>query len=63
MNRVFGTAPLSGEAWLRILALGLATSVVIGVEKWLRRRMTRGGAPPEGTGPSADGIPPVRTRE
>jgi cation-transporting ATPase F len=38
MHHVFGTAPLTGAAWARILAIALAASAVISVEKWVRRR-------------------------
>jgi cation-transporting ATPase F len=38
MHDVFGTAPLTGAAWARILAIALAASAVISVEKWVRRR-------------------------
>ena len=41
MNQWFRTAPIGGEAWLRILAVGLAIHAVIGGEKWLRKRATR----------------------
>jgi hypothetical protein len=37
MNRVFGMAPLDGGAWVRILAIAPAASVVNAVEKWMRR--------------------------
>ncbi len=33
MNRVFQTAPISGEAWLRILAIAAATMIVVAVDK------------------------------
>jgi magnesium-transporting ATPase (P-type) len=36
MNRLFHTAPISGEAWLRIVGVGLAVFLVVGLEKWLR---------------------------
>ncbi|MGB7819053.1 MAG: cation-transporting P-type ATPase [Ornithinibacter sp.] len=38
MNRIFGTAPLGWDTWLRILALAAATSLVVEIEKWVRRR-------------------------
>ncbi len=38
MNTVFQTAPIDGQAWLRILAVAVAASVVVAVEKRLRRR-------------------------
>jgi magnesium-transporting ATPase (P-type) len=36
MNRLFHTAPISGEAWLRIVGVGLVVFLVVGLEKWLR---------------------------
>ena len=40
-NRLFHTAPLSWEAWARIIAVALLGGLVVGVEKWLRaRRLT-----------------------
>lgn len=38
MNALFHTAPISGEAWLRILGLALLASVAVAVDKRLRRR-------------------------
>jgi cation-transporting ATPase F len=38
MNGLFHTAPISGEAWLRILGLALLASVAVAVDKRLRRR-------------------------
>ncbi len=37
MNSVFQTAPLGPQAWLRILAVALLASVVVGVDKRFRR--------------------------
>ncbi len=37
MNTLFGTAPISPEAWLRILAVALVASLVVGLDKRLRR--------------------------
>ena len=45
MNRVFGTAPLDGGAWARIIGFAFAASLVIAVEKWLRRRRSPGSRP------------------
>jgi cation-transporting P-type ATPase F len=36
MNRLFHSAPISGEAWLRIVGVGLVVFLVVGLEKWLR---------------------------
>jgi magnesium-transporting ATPase (P-type) len=38
MNTVFGTAPIGGEVWLRIRAIAAAASLVVAVDKRLRRR-------------------------
>ena len=38
MNLMFHSAPISFEAWGRILAVSVIASFVVGVEKWLRRR-------------------------
>lgn len=50
MNRLFHTAPISGQAWLHILAVALAAYAVVGVEKWLRRSTKR----PEDARPAPD---------
>lgn len=38
MNLMFHSAPLGPGAWGRILAVSLITSIVVGVEKWFRRK-------------------------
>lgn len=38
MNTVFGTAPIDAAAWVRIFALAASVSLVVGVDKWLRRQ-------------------------
>jgi len=38
MNTVFQTAPISAGAWLRIFAIAIGISLIVGVEKWLRGR-------------------------
>ena len=38
MNLMFHSAPISLDAWGRILAVSVIASFVVGVEKWLRRR-------------------------
>jgi cation-transporting ATPase F len=40
MNTIFGTAPIGGEIWLRILAVAAAASLVVAVDKRLRRAGT-----------------------
>ncbi len=42
MNRLFHTAPISGESWMRILAVACASFVVVEVEKWIRFGGRRG---------------------
>ncbi len=37
MNTVFDTAPIDGRAWLRIVAIALAASLVVAIDKRLRR--------------------------
>ncbi|MPZ79005.1 MAG: HAD-IC family P-type ATPase [Actinophytocola sp.] len=37
MNTIFGTAPIGGDVWLRILAIAVAASLVVAVDKRLRR--------------------------
>jgi magnesium-transporting ATPase (P-type) len=44
MNRLFHTAPITGEAWLHILGVGLAGYAAVGTEKWIRARVARSGA-------------------
>ncbi|MFC0627707.1 cation-transporting P-type ATPase [Kribbella deserti] len=36
MNTVFGTAPIGWGAWLRILAIAVAASLVVAADKWWR---------------------------
>jgi cation-transporting ATPase F len=38
MNMLFGSAPISAAAWLRIFAIAAGISVLVGVDKWLRAR-------------------------
>lgn len=38
MNRLFHSAPIGLDVWLRIVAVGFGVYVIIGLEKWLRRR-------------------------
>ncbi|GAA3463473.1 cation-transporting P-type ATPase [Saccharothrix longispora] len=37
MNTIFGTAPIGGDVWLRVLAVAVAASLVVAVDKRLRR--------------------------
>jgi cation-transporting P-type ATPase F len=36
MNHLFHSAPINGEAWLRIIAVGIAVYFAVGLEKWVR---------------------------
>jgi Ca2+-transporting ATPase len=38
LNRLLSSAPIEMDSWLRILAVGLISFLVIEFEKWLRRR-------------------------
>ncbi|WP_311137106.1 cation transporting ATPase C-terminal domain-containing protein [Streptomyces sp. I6] len=38
MNRLFGTAPISGGAWLRILGVAALTALVVAADKRLRHQ-------------------------
>ena len=42
MNTLFHTAPISGESWLRIMAVAAVVFVVVEIEKWLRYGRGRG---------------------
>lgn len=52
MNRLFHAAPLDGLAWVPILAVSLLAYLIVGLEKWIRRRLTakRSGARRPGEG-------------
>jgi cation-transporting ATPase F len=43
MNRLFHTAPISGESWLRIVGVASLAFVAVEFEKWLRFGRDRGG--------------------
>ena len=38
MNYLFHTAPIGWDAWWRILLTGVGAYVIVGFEKWLRRK-------------------------
>ena len=38
MNRLFHSAPIGWDAWWRILLTAVATYLIVGFEKWVRRR-------------------------
>jgi hypothetical protein len=40
MNRIFHSAPIDGEAWLRIAGIAAAVFVLVEVEKYLGRNRT-----------------------
>lgn len=42
MNYLFHTEPIGWDAWWRIVATGVAVYVIVGLEKWLRRRVSEG---------------------
>jgi len=41
MNWMFHSAPISLEAWARILAVSVIAFFVVGAEKWVRYRVRR----------------------
>lgn len=43
MHGLFQSAPISGESWVRILAVGVLVYAVVGVEKYLTRRFRARG--------------------
>ncbi|MDP3070845.1 MAG: cation-transporting P-type ATPase [Opitutaceae bacterium] len=44
MNRLFHTAPISGESWLRIVGVAAAAFAAVEFEKWIRFGRSRGEA-------------------
>lgn len=38
MNRLFHSAPIGWDAWWRILLTGATAYVIVGIEKWLRKK-------------------------
>ena len=40
-NRLFHTAPLSWDVWMRIVAVGAVAYAVVEFEKWIRLRLRR----------------------
>ena len=42
MNKLFHTAPISGESWLRIVGVAAIVFVVVEIEKWMRYGRGRG---------------------
>ncbi len=41
MNALFSSAPLSLSLWLDVLGVGLAAYVIIEIEKWIRRKVSK----------------------
>ena len=41
MHRLFHSASISNDAWLRIIAVGIAVFLAVGLEKWLRFRIKK----------------------
>lgn len=39
MQVIFQTGPMGLQGWLGVAALGVATSLIVGVEKWIRARL------------------------
>jgi magnesium-transporting ATPase (P-type) len=39
MNRLFHSAPITLDAWLRILAVGFSVYAIVGLEKWARHTL------------------------
>ena len=42
MNRLFHTAPIQGESWLRIVGVAATAFVAVEFEKWIRFGRGRG---------------------
>ena len=57
MNKILASAPISADAWLRILAVGLVSFLVIEFEKWVRRRPAFKGAASQDKTPISPQMP------
>jgi Ca2+-transporting ATPase len=44
MNTLFHSTPIPADAWLRIIAAGLAVHLAVGVEKWIANRVKAGSS-------------------
>ena len=53
MNEAFHSAPLDAAAWLRVSAVALAASLIVGFEKWVRGQDEKKHA----TGPNTRPLP------
>ena len=51
MNEAFHSAPLDGAAWLRVIGVALAASLIVGFEKWVRARVRKRHATHPNAGP------------
>ena len=45
MNFLFHTTPIDWETWIPILGVGVASYVIVGIEKWIRRKLPRSSHP------------------
>ncbi|NNE00477.1 MAG: cation-transporting P-type ATPase [Pirellulaceae bacterium] len=52
MNRIFHSAPIGWDAWWRILLTGIATYMIVGFEKWVRRKRIAGSLENSGSAKS-----------
>ena len=60
LNAAFHSRPIDAIAWVWIVAVGLAVSAAVGLEKELWRRFARGGrSSPGGPGRASQEPPPV----
>ena len=41
MNRMFHSAPIGPEAWIRILSVAVIAFFIVGFEKWVRQRIIK----------------------
>lgn len=41
MNLLFHSTPLAWETWMPIIGIGLASYFIVGIEKWIRRRLAK----------------------
>ncbi|MEZ5116449.1 MAG: HAD-IC family P-type ATPase [Candidatus Nanopelagicales bacterium] len=39
MNSLFGTEPMTADQWLPVIVIGVAATLVVGIEKWVRARL------------------------
>lgn len=58
MNRLFHSAPVPADAWLRILGIGLLIYLAVGLEKWVRFSRTPRGSDDFPTEPTSSILTP-----